>query len=142
MAGYIKPIPTPNEDTAAFWEACKRHELTFKRCDDCGFYIHLPKPRCPECWSTNVSDAKVSGKGTIYTFTIVHVNTAPGFEPPYNVALVDLDEQVGLRIMTNIIDCANDDLVIGMPVEVAFHDVQLEDGELVTALPMFRPIQK
>ena len=141
MADYKRPIPTPNEDSVDFWEACKRHELTFKHCNDCGFYIHLPKQRCPQCWSTNVGNAKVSGKGTVYTVTVVHVPTAPGFEPPYNVALVELDEQPGLRIMTNIIDCPDDEVVIGMRVEVVFQDIVLDDGTVEASLPKFRPIR-
>ena len=141
MADYKRPIPIPNEDSADFWEASKRHELTFKRCNDCGFYIHLPKQRCPQCWSTNVGNARVSGKGVVYTVTIVHVPTAPGFEPPYNVALVELDEQPGLRIMTNIIDCPDDEVVIGLRVEVVFQDIVLDDGTVEASLPRFRPIR-
>lgn len=139
MSDYQGPVPVPDEDSDEFWEGCRRHELTFKRCNDCGFYIHLPKQRCPQCWSTDVSSARVSGKGTVYTVTIVSIPVAPGFQPPYNVALVELEEQPGLRIMTNIIDCPEDEVVIGLPVEVTFHDIVADDGQVEASLPLFRP---
>lgn len=142
MSNYMRPIPIPDEDSAGFWEGCKRHQLTIKRCGDCGFYIHLPKQRCPKCWSINVVNAVVSGKGTVYTVTIPNVDTAPGFTPPFNVVLVELDEQPGLRIMSNIIGCADDEIAIGMPVEVTFSDVLAEDGSLEASIPQFRPIQQ
>ncbi len=142
MSQYEGPIPIPDDDSRDFWEGCKRHELIFKRCDDCGFYIHLPKSRCPECWSTKVGSVQVSGKGTVYTVTIVNMPTAPGFQPPYNVSLVELDEQPGLRVMTNIVDCPEDQVVIGLRVEVTFRDIMTADGELEASLPLFRPMTR
>ena len=139
VSEYEGPIPIPDDDSRDFWEGCKRHELIFKRCDDCGFYIHLPKSRCPECWSTNVGTARVSGKGTVYTVTIVSIPTAPGFDPPYNVSLVELDEQPGLRVMTNVVDCPEEELEIGLRVEVTFRDI-IADGKLEASLPLFRPM--
>ena len=82
----------------------------------------------------------MSGKGTVYSVTFVNMPVAPGFQPPYNSALVELDEQPGLRIMTNVIDCPEDDVVIGLRVEVTFHDVMTDDGEVEASLPLSRPI--
>lgn len=141
MTEDLRPLPIPDPDSTDFWEGCKAHELRIKRCGDCGFYIHLPKPRCPKCWSTNVSAVTVSGKGTVYSFTIVSVPTTRGFEPPYNVALVDLVEQEGLRIMSNVIDCTEEEVQVGLPVEVTFHDVFTEDGQLEASIPQFRPVR-
>ena len=96
MTPYQRPLPVPDEETANFWEGARRHELVIPRCGDCGFYIHYPKQRCPHCHSENVSGAVVSGRGTVYSFSIVHVRLAPGFDPPYPVALVEIEEQPGL----------------------------------------------
>jgi uncharacterized OB-fold protein len=77
---------------------------------------------------------RASGKGSVYTFTVTHQNQAPGFrgEVPYVLAVVELAE--GVRMMTNVVGCAPEDVRIGMPVEVVFEDVTPE-----VALPRFRP---
>ena len=131
---YRRPVPEPDEDTTDFWDGCKRNELILKHCEDCGYYIHPPKQRCPKCLSTNVDNTQVSGRATVYSYTIVHTETAPGFTPPYNVALVALEEQEDIRLMTNIVDCTQDQLKIGLPVEVLFQDAT-ED----VSIPLFRP---
>lgn len=141
MTDYRRPLPIPDEDSRDFWEGCKRHELIMKRCNDCGYYIHLPKQRCPKCWSTNVGNAKVSGKGTVYTVTLVSVETTPGFKPPFNVSLIELDEQPGLRIMSNVVGIPDEDVAIGLPVEVTFEDVVL-DGVHEASIPLFRPTSR
>jgi len=125
----------PNEITKFFWDAAKQHKLVLQRCDACGYYIHWPGVLCPRCASDKLSPAEMSGKGTVFTFTIVHHVFAPIYadEVPYSLAIVELDEQPGLRMLANIVDCANDALYIGMPVEVTF-----EDFPNVT-LPQFRP---
>ena len=131
---YKRPIPNPDVESQEFWEGCKRHELIIKRCKDCGYYIHFPKSRCPKCLGTNVAGAKVSGRGTIYTYTIVHAEGTPGFKVPYPVVLVSLEEQEDVRIMSNLEDCQVDQVKIGMPVEVFFRDATPE-----ASIPLFRP---
>ena len=125
----------PNEITQFFWDAAKEHKLVLQRCDACGYYVHWPSVLCPRCASNKLSPAEMSGKGTVFTYTVVHHVFAPIYaqEVPYNLAIVELDEQPGLRMLANIIDCPNDALYIGMPVQVTF-----EDFENIT-LPQFRP---
>ena len=67
----------------------------------------------------------MSGRGTVYTYTINRQAWVPGLEVPFVIAMVELDEQPGLRLMTNIVDCPTEEVEIGMPVEVAF----VERGE-------------
>ncbi len=130
-----KPAPTPNEITKPFWDAAERHKLAIQRCEACKLYIHWPQVRCPACQSERLRFVEVSGKGTVYSFCIVHHVFHPGFagDVPYSLALVELAEQPGLRVVANIVDCSYDALYVGMPVDVTF-----EDREGYT-LPQFRP---
>lgn len=128
-----KPAPSPSEITRFYWDSAREHKLVIQRCDDCGYYIHWPQVVCPRCQSDRLSPAEVSGRGTLYSFTIVHHVFHPGFASPYNLAIVELEEQAGLRLLTNILDCPNEALRVGLPVEVTFED---RDGY---ALPQFRP---
>ena len=125
----------PSEITQFFWDAAKERKLAIQRCDDCEYYIHWPQVRCPRCQSERLSSAEVSGRGKVYSFCVVHHVFSPIFADavPYSLAIVELDEQPGLRMLTNIVDCPNEALSIGMPVEVTF-----EDGDGRT-LPQFRP---
>ena len=133
-AEYKRPLPLPDEETADYWEGARRHQLIIRRCQDCQYYIHYPKARCPRCRSANVSGSPVSGRGRIYSYSIVHVSLAPGFDPPYVVAIVELEEQPGLRLTTNIVGCEPDEVEIGMPVKVRFE--ALDEGVFV---PLFEP---
>ena len=126
--------PLVNDENKHFWEGGANAELRFLRCRDCGFYIHPPAPVCGECLSREWSDEAVSGRGVVHTFTVNHHPWIPGFDPPYVVAIVELEEQKGLRLMTNIVHCPIEDVHIGMPVRVCFEP--LEDGAY---LPLFEP---
>ncbi len=86
--------------SAPFWEAATRHELVVQRCTVCGRHQFYPRPFCLACQSDDVEWVAVVGGGTIYAQTTVHIQIAPGFTPPYTVALVELDE--GPRLLTNV----------------------------------------
>jgi len=135
MAEYRKPLPIPNEDTKEYWEGAKRHELTIQRCKNCGTYRFPPKALCHNCLSMETEWEKVSGRGKLYTFTIFHQVYGPEWkeEVPYNVAVVELDE--GPRMISNIVNCKNEDLRIGMELEVVFEDVTQD-----ITLPKFKPV--
>lgn len=91
------------------------------------------KPRCVVCFADAPEWMPASGRGTLYTYTLIH-QRFPGFEhaTPYNVAVAELDE--GVRMTANIVGCANEDLHIGMPLEVVFDDITDD-----VTLPRFRP---
>ncbi len=134
MASYMKPLPLINEETKPYWEYCRKHELRMQKCLQCG-HIRFPiSVICPKCHSMEAEWAKLSGKGTIYSFTIYRVPYHPAFKDdiPYVVAIIQLDE--GPRLESNIIGCRVEDVRIEMPVEVAFDDVTSE-----VTLPKFRP---
>ncbi|TET74616.1 MAG: Zn-ribbon domain-containing OB-fold protein [Dehalococcoidia bacterium] len=134
MVEYNKPLPQITPENKPFWEACKQHELSLQRCQDCG-HLRLPSPICQKCLSMNSEWVKVSGRGKVYTWVVIHQRYHPGFveELPYNVTLVELEE--GPKLITNIVGCNNEDLRIGMEVEVVFEDVTEE-----ITLPKFKPV--
>ena len=109
-----------DHDNKAVFRARLDHELRVNRCGDCGTWHEPPKPRCPECWSTNVVPTPVSGRGTIHMAIFLHQGPpAPGvdYATPYPVVTVELEEQPGLRFTSTVVGAANDDIVIGTPVE-------------------------
>lgn len=137
MTGYTKPLPSPDRDTQGFWEGCRRHELRLQRCADCGLYCFPPLPMCPGCNSTHRQWVKVSGRGKIYSWFVVHRATHPDFvaDVPYAVVVVTPDGQDDIHIAGNIVHCAAEDLRVDMPVEVVFDDVTAE-----VMLPKWRPV--
>jgi uncharacterized protein len=132
---YKKPIPHVDEESKGYWEACRRHELVLQRCSACRTLRYYPRAVCPECMSSEVTWERMSGRGTVYTFTATYQNQSPGFrdELPYVLAYVTLDE--GVQMLTNIVGCPADQVKIGMPVEVTFEDVNDH-----IAIPRFKPI--
>jgi uncharacterized protein len=132
-ADTVFPVPQVNDDNRAFWTGGRTGELRIVRCDDCGYYIHPPSPRCPRCLSDDVEPHAVSGRGRVYTFTVNQRAWSPGLEVPYVIAIVQLDEQRDLRLMTNVVGCAPGDVAIDLPVQVEFR----QQGDVY--VPVFRP---
>lgn len=130
---YDKPLPVPDEHSAPFFEATLRGELLLQHCTACGRWMWPVRFRCIDCMGDTVEWRPASGRGTVYSFTIIHQVFHPGFATsvPYNVAMIDLDE--GVRMISNVIDVPNDELRIGQPVEVVFERISAE-----FALPRFR----
>jgi len=128
----VWPIPQVNDDNRAFWTGGRDGSLMIARCSDCGYYVHPPSPRCPRCLAANVEPVAVSGRGHVYTYTVNRRVWAPGLDVPYVIAIVELEEQPGLRLMTNLVDCPLDQVAIDMPVEVDFR----EQGDV--HVPVFR----
>lgn len=127
------PTPQLNDDNRTFWTSGRDGELRIARCGECGYYIHPPTPRCPRCLSENVEPHAVSGRGQVYTYTVNQRAWSPGLDVPYVIAIVELEEQVDLRLMTNIVGCAAEDVSIDMAVQVEFR----EQGAAYA--PVFRP---
>jgi len=124
MSEYIKPLPKPSPTSRPYWEAARRHELQLQHCGACGGYIYYPRPRCPNCMSDNLTWERVTGRGKLYSYTIVRRASTRSFaDGPYVLAIVELDE--GPRMTTNLITPL-EQLKIGMPVTVYFDDVTSE----------------
>ena len=127
------PLPRPSELSKPHWEGCREGELRAQRCDDCGQWVFIPKPVCPGCFSERLTWTASSGRGCVYSFTVVARPQQPSFEVPYVVAIVEMEE--GWRLLSNVIDCDPAAVAIGMPVEVAFRRMSDE-----ITLPYFRPV--
>ncbi len=128
------PRPAATYDFTPFWEFCKQHDLRLQKCSDCGEFRYHPRPNCPNCRSAEFEWSPVSGRGTVYTYTICHGAVMPVFQDkaPYNAVVVQLEE--GPFMLSNLLDIANEDIRIDMPVQIAWADI---DDELT--LPQFRP---
>jgi uncharacterized protein len=115
-----KPIPRPNADTRAFWEACNREELLYQYCPACNRVQFYPRACCTHCGGSSLEWRKSVGLGSIYTFTLNFRAPSPAFalEIPYVIALVDLDE--GFRLMLNVMDCNPETVRIGQRVRIVF----------------------
>jgi len=130
------PMPMPDPLTAFFWEGVNRHRLLILRCQACGHHVHYPRPICDRCQSTDLVPEEISGRATVYSYAVVMQAFHPYFADklPYVVAVVEADEEPGLRLTTNIIECQEADLAVGMPVRVEFREVAPS-----LTLPLFRP---
>ena len=128
-------LPAADDDTRPYWDAARAGRLLVKRCADCGAAHFYPRPFCPRCWSSAVSWEEASGRAVLYTWSVVHHNDLPPFSDrlPYVAAVVDLAE--GPRMMTNVVDCDEEQLRVGMPLQVAYREI----AEHVT-IPVFVPV--
>ncbi|ORV82920.1 Zn-ribbon domain-containing OB-fold protein [Mycolicibacterium iranicum] len=125
--------PTTDCDSENWWSAISNHVLQINACGGCGRKSFYSRPFCPHCWSEDVSPTVASGRATLYTWSVVHQNSAPfDARTPYILAMVDLDE--GPRLMTVIEECSVEHLHAGMPVVLAFRP---EDDGFQT--PVFHP---
>jgi uncharacterized OB-fold protein len=127
-------LPEIDDFTRPFWGAATDGRLLIRRCRVCARAHHYPREFCPYCWSEDVDWERASGRATLYTWSVVHRNDLPPFgaRAPYTAGVVDLVE--GPRMMTEIVQCPEGGLSIGMALEVTFRQ---EDGE--QAVPVFRP---
>ncbi len=134
MPSDARPLPVPDADSTEFWETRQGQALRLQRCLDCGTFRHYPRAYCPDCLSSETEWVAASGRGTVYSFAVVHRAFHPAFKDdvPYVVALIDLEE--GPRMLSDLRDCPPEDAAIEMPVEVFFEDVP---GSL--SIPHFRP---
>ncbi|MCJ7671962.1 MAG: OB-fold domain-containing protein [Acidimicrobiia bacterium] len=128
-------LPRVTDRNRFYWTAGRDGELRFQRCNACKYFIHPPGVLCPKCHSKDLGVEAVSGRGEVHTFSINHQAWMPGLELPFVLAVVRLPEQADLRITTNIVNCAPDDVTFGMPVQVLF-EAHTEDEVWI---PLFEP---
>jgi len=127
-----RPLPTIYPETQFYWDGARDGKLLLQSCPFCDKAYFPPRPFCPTCGSRDVVVSEASGKGRLYSYIISHL-PAPGYEPPFTVAVVMLDE--GVKMVANILDYPADPeaLILDMPLEVTFE----QRGEI--AVPQFKP---
>ena len=126
--------PPVTDANRHFWTGGAEGELRMLRCPSCRYWVHPPEAACPRCGGVLEAQA-TSGRGTVFTYTVNRHPFNPAVPPPYVIAIVELDDQPGLRFTTNIVNCDPDEVAIDMPVRVLFEAV----GEVF--VPVFEPAE-
>ena len=121
------PSPPMSVENEAFWAAANEGKLMIPRCKDTGQFFWYPRNLSPFTLSNNVELVEASGKGTVYTYSVMR-----RADPQYVIAYVTLEE--GITMMTNIVDCDYDTVAVGQAVELDFYET--ENGQKV---PVFKP---
>ncbi len=135
MSQAVVERPEMDPDAAAWWDATRDQKLLVQRCRRCGHHQHYPRMVCLACGDADLSFVAASGRGTVYSFTVVYRPPAPAFVPPYVIALVRLDE--GPVMLTRIVGKDADAVACDRPVELRWEP--LEDGR---HLPVFALVSK
>ena len=115
-----EPRPVPTTVTTPFWDALREERVVLQHCGACGTWVHYPRARCSHCLAADLRWEEVTGRGTLFTFTVARQATAPAFahEVPQLIAVVELDE--GVHVTTTIVDAQPGALRIGSRVEPVF----------------------
>jgi uncharacterized OB-fold protein len=131
---YAKPLPEITPAMRPFWEAARQHELVVQRCTACGAHRFPARDICSRCLSRDAEWVRSAGRGTVFSWAVMHQVYHPGFagDVPYALVVIELDE--GARLVSNLVDCPVDAIRAGMGVEVVFDDVTPD-----VTLPKFRP---
>ena len=125
-------LPQLDDTNRAFWTGGAKGELLIQWCEPCAQWIHPPQANCPGCGGT-LEARPVSGRGTVFTFTVNRHPFNPTVPLPYLIAIVELDEQKDLRLLTNLVHLEPEAASIGMAVQVCFE----QHGEMF--VPVFEP---
>lgn len=129
-----RSAPGISDDTRFFWDGARAGKLLVQRCKSCGTLRHPPGPVCPSCHSFEWDALEASGRGTVYSFVVMHYPEVPPFDYPNPIALIELEE--GTRLIAQLVGIKAAEVQIGQKVQVEFNT--FNDGELV--LPQFRPV--
>ena len=126
---YNYLLPQPDGQTQEWWDATRRHELVIQQCADCLALRHPPQGTCPNCGSERKAWRNMSGRGTLYSYTLVHRSGLPGWREavPYNIVMVALDEAPEIRLYGNVTDLDDSRLEVGLPLVAVFDDVTKDD---------------
>jgi uncharacterized protein len=126
-------LPDTEGPEGPFWTGGAEGVLRVQRCQSCRYWIHPASIACPNCLSRELAFEETSGKGTLFSFAVSHQPAGEGVPLPYIIGLIELPEQEGLRLTSNLVNCEPADAVVDMPVRVVFE--QHED----VFIPVFEP---
>ncbi|MGH7292336.1 MAG: Zn-ribbon domain-containing OB-fold protein [Myxococcota bacterium] len=125
-------LPVPSPITREYWDAARAGRLVLPRCRACGRYFFRPEVVCKHCRSRDWHYVESPGRGTLYSYSVIHRAPTPAYKTPFVLAIVELEE--GITMFSNLVGCAPADAKIGMALEVAFEAVSDD-----ITLPVFRP---
>ncbi|MBT4521225.1 MAG: nucleic acid-binding protein [Halieaceae bacterium] len=134
MQHFYNPVWESFED--GYWEGIKQRKLVFQKCGECETFSHPPRVMCPNCKAQNWVWVESSGKGRVYSWTVLRQEVHPAFRVPFEVVLIEMDNEEGVRIVSNMVDCNPDEIDFDMPVELCFKEVTEE-----WALPFFKKVE-
>lgn len=125
-AGVQKPLPEPSPLSEPFWRGLREREVRVQRCAECGRYVFYPRALCPHCLSERLDWVRASGRGRVYSYTVVRRAMHPAFQPevPYVFAIIELEE--GVRLASNVVNCRPEDVRVDMRVKAVYDDVTSE----------------
>ena len=126
-------LPALDDLSRPYWTGGADGRLRIAHCEACGLLVHPPRRDCPAC-SGPLTFVDVSGHGTVFTYTVAHQQFRPDVPTPFVIALVELDEQPGLRVVANIVDCDPETVRTGLRVQVRFE----QHGAVF--VPVFAPV--
>jgi uncharacterized protein len=132
MADEAKLIPNVTHELKPFFDAARNHQLAVQKCEVCGTLRFPAAPLCLACDSDQASWVTVSGRGQVFSFTVMHRAYHPAIKVPYTLAVIELNE--GVKITSNVIGIEPSKVKCGMPVEAVFEKLSDE-----VTLPKFRP---
>lgn len=126
------------DEFAPFWQAARRSRLSFPHCRECGRFHWYPMPLCPHCQSAEIEWQEVPANGELYSYTTVYHPYQDDLAKhvPYVVGLVEFKDAPGIRLVTNVVDVAPEELRVGMPVSAVFSEPGSKDVSV-----RFRPQQ-
>lgn len=137
VAAPPKPRPVVNPWARPFWDGTREGRLMIQRCEDCATHVFYPRLACPACGGERLVWVQASGRGLVYSYTVVKNNAPSAFvaDLPYVVAVIRLEE--GVQMLSNLVGWSESTLRCDLPVEVVFEPL---DENFV--LPKFRPVAK
>lgn len=114
-----------DRDNIEHYRALMNGRMLLNRCDDCGWWIYPHRPMCPSCLSWNVTPSEISGRGRLYMYTFLYQSRDPDkpLTEPLQLAAIELDEQPGLRYLSQVVNCPLPALRHDMPVKLTWIDV-------------------
>ena len=137
------PLPDlTDERTAEYFAGAARGELMLPRCDACNQIVWYPEEECPHCGAHSFTWTRVSGRGRVFTWTVVRRAFLPAFEEmvPFVTALISLEEDPAVRIVSYVVDCKPDALAADLPVEAVFRPLRFRTvPDRSVPVPMFVP---
>jgi len=136
------PLPDITwEPTRGFWEGAARGELRITRCDACGRFVWYPEPPCRHCGAGQFTWTRVSGRGALFSWSVLHHAWIPQFaaQLPFVTGLVALEEDPAVRLVSYIVDCPLEALHCDMPVSALFRPFRYPNCAAEVVAPMFTP---